>query len=312
MTTIEMRGLTKRYGDITAVDDLELSVRDGEIFGFLGPNGAGKSTTIDMLLDFTRPTGGVVKVFGEEPRQNPREFRERIGVLPDTYGLYDRLSARQHIVFAAQMKRCDNDPEVLLERVGLLDDATMRVGGFSKGMRQRLALAIALVGSPDLLILDEPSSGLDPNGAQMMRDIICTEREQGVTTFFSSHILGQVEAVCDRVGIMRDGNLLTVDTVDGLQAASGSVSTLVFLVDRIPQCHSLAKLDGVTDVHCKDSTIRVECSDPNMKAAIIASVEAADVAVQDISIEDSTLEDIFAKYTKNCDRSEEYKREIRA
>jgi ABC-2 type transport system ATP-binding protein len=217
MTAIETRSLTKRYGSLHAVRNLDLTVERGEVFGFLGPNGAGKSTTIDILLDFVRRTSGSVSVLGHDPEENPRAVRERIGVLPETTGLYDRDTARDHLELARRMRRSDDDPDALLDRVGIAEAADRPVGDFSKGMRQRLGIAVALVGSPDLLLLDEPLGGLDPSGARRLREIVRAERDRGAAVFFSSHIMSQVETICDRVGILHDGELVAVDTVGALK-----------------------------------------------------------------------------------------------
>ena len=226
MTAIELRGVRKEFGDVTAVRDLDLTVQEGEVYGFLGPNGAGKSTTIDMLLDLVRPTAGTVRVLGRDATTDGVAIRQRTGVLPDGFSVYDRLSGREHVEFAVRSKEADDDPDALLERVGLLGDADRKAGGYSKGMRQRLALAMALVDDPDLLVLDEPSSGLDPAGAKEMREIVQREADRGATVFFSSHILEQVDAVCDRVGILRDGELVAEDSVEGLREAVGGEETL--------------------------------------------------------------------------------------
>lgn len=221
MAAIETRSLTKRYGSLHAVRDLDLRVERGEVFGFLGPNGAGKSTTIDVLLDFVRRTSGDVDVLGFDPEESPRAVRERTGVLAEATGYYARDTARDHLRFAIEMQRTADDPDALLERVGIADAADRPVGGFSKGMRQRLGLAMALVGEPELLILDEPLGGLDPDGARLLREIVRTERDRGAAVFFSSHIMDQVEAICDRVGVMHDGELVAVDGVDALLASVG-------------------------------------------------------------------------------------------
>lgn len=297
MAALETRGLTKRFGNSVAVRNLDLTVSEGEVFGFLGPNGAGKSTTINMLLDFVRPTSGNVAVLGSDSQQEPCAVRERIGVLPEGYGLYDRLTAHKHISFATEMKQSNDDPTTILERVGLAADAEKTVGSYSKGMRQRLALGMALVGTPDLLILDEPSSGLDPNGARKMRDIVRAEQNRGATVFFSSHIMEQIESVCDRVGIMRDGELIAVDTVAGLREAAGTESTVVLSVDTVPKQHDLTAIDGVEDVQLTGSMIRVTCSDPGVKSEVIAAVETTDATIQDISVNERSLDDIFAEYT---------------
>lgn len=297
MTAIQTRNVSKHFGETVAVENLDLEVAEGEVFGFLGRNGAGKSTTINMLLDFVRPTSGSIAVFGESPRENQRAVRDRIGVLPEGYDLYGRLTARKHVAFAAEMKGHDDDPDEILERVGLADAATKQAGGFSKGMRQRLAFGMALVGEPDLLILDEPSSGLDPSGAQHLREIVQTECERGATVFFSSHILEHVEAVCDRVGIMRDGELAAVDTVDGLRKSAETDATLVLTVDHVQGVDRLREIDGVTGIDVTDSTLRINYSNSLAKARIITQIEDAGTSVLDIDVEERSLGDLFGEYT---------------
>ncbi|PSQ26945.1 ABC transporter ATP-binding protein, partial [Halobacteriales archaeon QS_9_67_15] len=231
MPAIELDGLTKRFGDVTALRGVNMTVEDGDVFGFLGPNGAGKTTTIDIILDFVRPTAGSATVLGMDAREDSEAIRERLGVLPEGFDLYDRLTGRQHLEFVAEARGADLDVTETLDRVGLeLEDAERKTGGYSRGMKQRLALGMALVGDPDLLILDEPSSGLDPNGARLMRQIVREENERGATVFFSSHILGQVEAVCDEVAILQDGQIVAEDSVEGLRAATDTGTRLVVSV----------------------------------------------------------------------------------
>ncbi|WP_276258849.1 ABC transporter ATP-binding protein [Haloglomus litoreum] len=299
MTAIETNDLTKRYGEsVLAVDGLDLTVEEGEVFGFLGPNGAGKSTTIDMLLDYVRPTSGTATVLGYDAQAETKAIHRRVGILPDGYGLYDRLSGRKHIEFAIDLKGVDDDPDELLDRVGLEREAAgRRVGGYSKGMTQRLALAIALVGDPDLLVLDEPSSGLDPNGVREVRAIAREHAERGGTVFFSSHILSQVEAVCDRVGILNRGRLVAVDTIAGLRESLGTGSTIALTVDAVPAALSLDGLAGVTTVTVDGRTVRATCEEPEAKIAVIECLQAADAAILDIQTSESSLEDLFAAYT---------------
>lgn len=296
---IQTSGLTKRYGtDVLAIDNLDLTVYEGEIFGFLGPNGAGKSTTIDVLMDYVRPTGGSATVLGYDAQAETQAIHERVGILPDGYGLYDRLSGRKHLEYAIALKAAADDPETLLDRVGLDTAAAERsVGGYSKGMTQRLALAIALVGDPDLLILDEPSSGLDPNGVRLIREIAREHAERGKTVFFSSHILSQVEAVCDRVAILNAGRLVAVDSIGGLRTALGTGSTVTLTVDAVPESLTLANLESVSDVAVDGRTIRVRVDDPAAKVATIDRVREDGATLLDVSIDDSSLEDLFSAYT---------------
>ncbi|USZ67039.1 ABC transporter ATP-binding protein [Halorussus salilacus] len=299
MAAIELDDVTKRYGDVVAVRDLSLEVEEGEVFGFLGPNGAGKSTTINMLLDFVRPTEGEIRVLGLDAHDDSVAVRERLGVLPEGFSVYDRLTGRQHLEFAIESKGVDADPDALLDRVGLDPaDRDRKAGGYSKGMAQRLVLGMALVGDPDLLILDEPSTGLDPNGAKQMRDIVRREADRGATVFFSSHILGQVEAVCDRVGILRGGELVAEDSIEGLREAAGSDSVLKVRVDSVPEgaLADLREIDGVTEVSREDHRLRVTC-DSGVKATVITTLESAGAEVEDFEMEESSLEDLFMAYT---------------
>ncbi len=300
MPAIELSGVTKRFGDVTAIRDLDLTVEESEIFGFLGPNGAGKSTTINLLLDFVRPSGGDVRVLNRNARLESVEIRERTGVLPEGFAVYDRLTGRQHLEFAIDSKEADDSPSEVLDRVGILDAADRKAGGYSTGMKQRLALGMALVGDPDLLILDEPSTGLDPNGAREMREIVREENDRGATVFFSSHILGQVDAVCDRVGILREGTLVAEDSVAGLREAVGTESTLTITVDTVPEgvLETVRSLSGVTGAEADGTTVTVECTD-EAKTAVISALDDAGANVSDFETTEASLEDLFMAYTED-------------
>lgn len=299
VTAIKLTNATKRYADETALSGLNLQVKEGEIYGFLGPNGAGKSTTINLLLDFVRPTSGEVNVLGYDAQQKSLAIRKRTGILPEGVSLYDRLTGRQHLEFAIESKDADDDPDALFERVGLGSDAAERkVGGYSKGMAQRLALGAAIAGKPDLLILDEPSTGLDPAGAREMREIIRAERDRGATIFFSSHILEQVDAVCDRVGILRDGKLVAEDTVEGLRESTTDETTLVVELDHLPNgaTEQVAVLNGVSNVTTQGTIATVSCRN-DAKTQVLRTFEEAGATIRDFETEESSLEDLFISYT---------------
>jgi ABC-2 type transport system ATP-binding protein len=302
MAAIEMSDVAKRFGSVTALDGLDLTVEEGEVFGFLGPNGAGKSTTINVLLDFVRADTGHVEVLGHDASRESVEIRQRTGVLPEGFDTYERLTAREHVAFAAESKGVEADPAAVLERVGLADAVDRRAGGFSKGMTQRLALAMALVGDPDLLILDEPSTGLDPNGAREMRDIVRAERDRGATVFFSSHVLGQVEAVCDRVGILRAGELVAEDSIEGLREKSGTDTTLEIRVgdpDALDESvlEAVESVDGVSEVRVESTGLTVAC-EGDVKMAVLDALEFAGATVEDFSTREASLDDLFAAYTE--------------
>jgi len=304
MAAIELDGVTKRFQDVTALSEVDLTVEEGEIFGFLGPNGAGKSTCINILLDFVRATEGSAEVLGHDVREHSTAIRERTGVLPEGYDVYDRLTGYQHLEFAIETKDADSDPDELLERVGLdPDEASRKAGGYSKGMTQRLVLAMALVGEPDLLILDEPTSGLDPNGARLMRDIVHEENERGATVFFSSHILSQVEAVCDTVGILQNGELIAKDTVEGLREAATGDTKLIVTVETNGASidgavDAVTALDSVSGVRVDDDRLTIDCQG-DTKMEILNAIEDAGFTVEDFEAQESSLDDLFATYTES-------------
>jgi ABC-2 type transport system ATP-binding protein len=211
---IETHGLTKRYGPTTAVDGLDLTLNKGEVFGLLGPNGSGKTTTILMLLGLTEPTAGKVRVLGLDPARRPLQVKSRIGYLPDQVGFYDDMTARQNLAYTARLNRIPPDEadariSAALGRIGLdLEVADRPVGTYSHGMRQRLGLAELLVKEPEVVILDEPTLGLDPEAARQLLRLIRTLKDDGITILLASHLLHQVQAVCDRVGLFRKGKLV--------------------------------------------------------------------------------------------------------
>jgi ABC-2 type transport system ATP-binding protein len=297
MAAIETDGLTKRYGDVLAIDDLDLTVEDGEVFGFLGPNGAGKSTTISLLLDFLHPTAGEARVFGLDSHEESMRIRQRVGVLPENAAPYDRLTGREHLELAADCKGVDADLGAVLDRVGLDQaEAERAVRGYSTGMAQRLGIGMALVGEPDLLILDEPSAGLDPTGMAEMRTLIRSEVADGTTVFFSSHHLGEVEAVCDRVGILDGGELVVEGDVGSLREELLTDSTVEVTLARGETAPSLEPVDGVVAVEHDGQTLRVTCERPATKSAVVASLHEQ-TTVRDVVAEPPSMEAMFERHT---------------
>jgi ABC-2 type transport system ATP-binding protein len=299
MTAIDATGLSKRYGTLTALDRVDLTVEEGEIFGFLGPNGAGKSTFINLLLDFVRPTAGEVRMFGHDCQAEGVAARERVGVLPEGYSVFDRLTGRQHLEYAIRSKDADADPVEILDRVGIRAAADRKASDYSKGMKQRLVLGMALAGDPDLLVLDEPTTGLDPNGAAEIRTILREERDRGAAVFFSSHILEQVESVSDRVGILQNGELVAVDTIEGLRASLGGGTKLVIAVDELKSgtTNAVRTVSGVeTATVVKDGTLEVTCTN-DAKMDVLVELHDAGVEVVNFRTEEASLEDMFVEYT---------------
>jgi ABC-2 type transport system ATP-binding protein len=299
MDIIETKDLTKRFGSITAVDSVSLSVRRGEVFGFLGPNGAGKSTTISMLLGYLQPSEGTGTIFGHDIESRSRAIRRRTGVLPEGTDLYELMTGREHLELAAEIHGVDADTEAILDRVGLIPKARDRLAReYSKGMRQRVSLGMALVGDPDLLILDEPSTGLDPTGMGDMRSIIREEAASGTTVFFSSHILSEVEAVCDRVGIMNHAKLVTVDTLDDLRSDRESQCTIDCTLESVPELDGLREHAGVVEITRDGTTVSVTCEQSRQKADVVRYLDDR-TEIIDIVSEQRSLESIFEQYTNS-------------
>ena len=221
---IELVNLTKKYNNFTAVDHVNLTVNSGEIFGLLGPNGAGKSTTILMMLGLTEPTEGYARVCGIDPKTKPLQVKSKVGYLPEDVGFYDNMTGFENLIYTAKLNSIpESEAEALaldlLDKVGLDDIVGKKTGKYSKGMRQRLGLADVLIKKPQVIILDEPTSGIDPQGVRSFLDLILQLRdEQNLTILFSSHNLHQVQQVCDRVGIYVKGNLVGCGKIGDLSA----------------------------------------------------------------------------------------------
>jgi ABC-2 type transport system ATP-binding protein len=306
---IETRKLSKRYEETLAVDRLDLRIQRGEVFGLLGPNGAGKTTTILMLLGLTEPTDGMALVDGLVPQQEALAVKRRIGYLPDDVGFYDDLTGRQNLRYTARLNRL---PAVLaeeriaanLDEVGLTDVADRKVKGYSRGMRQRLGLADALVKDPSILILDEPTVNIDPEG---VREILALVRrlsdERSVTVLLSSHLLHQVEQVCDRIGIFLRGRLVALGTMEKLAAAledrwavevgvaGGVTSDLVTVLERVP---------GVNGVE-RDGELAVLAADHDVRPAVVDALLDAGHPPVHLRRRGADLDAIYHRYFTGAD-----------
>lgn len=289
---IQTDNLTKVYEKkVRALDSLSLSVQQGEVFGYLGPNGAGKTTTIRLLLDLIRPTSGSARILGMDVNRDSLAMRRRVGFLPGELNLWDKMSAQQVIQHLANL-RGGVDLRYVRELTERLEfDPTKKVRSYSSGNKRKLGLIIAMMHKPELLILDEPTNGLDPLMQQTFYQLVLAARDEGRTVFLSSHILSEVQAICDRVGILRSGRLEAVQTVSDLTHADFRWVTLRLREPLAPT--ALANVPGVSDVSADaDGALRLRLSgdfDPLLRA-----VQSS--YITDIRVEEPTLEEVFLTY----------------
>ncbi|MFI9505869.1 ABC transporter ATP-binding protein [Nocardia sp. NPDC052566] len=286
-------GLTKRYGAHTAVDGVGMSVQAGEIYGFLGPNGAGKTTTLRMLVGLIRPTSGSATVLGHTPG-DPAVVR-RIGVLIEGPGFYPYLSGRDNLRVLAKYRGLGRDAvDDSLDRVGLAGRADDKFRTYSLGMKQRLGVGAAMLGRPDLLILDEPTNGLDPQGMAEMRELITTLADDGHTVLLSSHMLSEVQQICDRVGVISQGKLIAESTVAELRGGS----SLLLRAEPMELAFPAVRLAmGERSVLLTANGIRIE-ADASAAPEVARAVVAAGADLLELRIDEKSLEEVFFEMTQ--------------
>ncbi|MDD2615234.1 MAG: ABC transporter ATP-binding protein [Methanosarcina sp.] len=303
--TIHLSKIFGKKNQIRAVDNLNLQVRKGEVFGFVGPNGAGKTTTMKMLIGLLEPSEGSGKVAGFDIIREVINIRERTGTLPEPAGFYDNLTARQNLRFYAKLYNMDSKVREqrvvkLLETVGLSRAIDQKIGGFSTGMRKRFGLAQALINEPSVLFLDEPTSGIDPLGAQMMRDLIKDlNQSKGVTVFLSSHSMEEVEEICDRIAIIARGKLLAVGSVEDLRDIIRAKEGVHYLleVQDIPLsevAESIKNVEGVQALEIQDRTLHVRAK-TKLRTEIAKAVRQAGGTVSMFEEEEMNLQKLFLK-----------------
>jgi ABC-2 type transport system ATP-binding protein len=287
---IVTKGLTKSYGDTLALDDLDLEVRSGEVFGFLGPNGAGKTTAIRLMLDVLRPDTGTATVLGLDPRANGVEMRRRVGYLPGDFATDGRQSPREFLTYLGNLRGGISEGAIrdLAERLEL--DLETKIGSLSKGNRQKVGLVQAFMHVPELLILDEPTSGLDPIMAREFLEMVAEAKEEGQTVFMSSHILNEVQHGADRAGIIRKGRLIAINDVDELRTRAMRHVQIVFDTDVDAQ--EFAGLESVSDVSVEGNLMR--CRLTGEADQLIKAV--ARHRVIDFISEEPDLEEMFFHY----------------
>lgn len=301
---IETRDLVKRYGEVVAVDHLNLRLEQGEIFGLLGPNGAGKTTTILMLMGLTEPTSGMVRVLGYDPVRQPIEVKRVVGYLPEHVAMYDDLSARENLLYTADLNaipfaEAKKRIAYALERVGLADVADRPVREFSHGMRQRLGIADVLVKKPRVVVLDEPTLGLDPEAVNQLLDLILAmTREENLTVLLSSHQLQQVQRICTRVGIFVKGKMIAQGTIAQLaeQLAGGMRTLEVYAEPRGEELmNTLKQIKGVVSVE-QDTTCWLVRATSEVRPDIARAIATRGWSLYHLRERDYGLEEIYLKY----------------
>ncbi len=296
---ISLNQLTKQFGSVKALRELDLDTRAGEVLALLGPNGAGKSTTIKCIVGLVQPDAGTITIDGIDVAREPRRARALIGYLPQRVHFYENLSPREVLAFYAKLRKTTpGQIDPLLRKVGLADVAERRTAGFSGGMLQRLGLAVALLGDPRLLVLDEPTAGLDPEGSKLFKEIIRERQAAGSTILLSSHLLGEVESISDRIAVCHQGRIVALDTLEALRHSLAMPTRLTLKLARetVPRSDvSLERISleaGARRVEFHDGILTVVIDDRH-KAAMLRNLEARGARIEDFRTEEATLEDIF-------------------
>jgi len=294
------QNLTRDFDAVRAVDSLSLEIPQGIVFGFLGPNGSGKTTTIRLLLGLLEPSAGSAEVLGYDVRTQSGAIRERTGALLEQVGLYERLSAEDNLEFFGRVYRLSKDERrdrinELLTHLGLIDRRKEMVRDWSRGMKQKLAIARALLHRPQLIFLDEPTAGLDPIAAASIRDDLKTlTKKEGVTVFLNTHNLPEAEKLCDQVGVIREGRLLAVDHPDGLRMKSGGPKVDIFGQGFDAKVLTMLRMQpAVASIETQNGHLSIHLNEETDVAPLISLMVAAGVQVEEIRKGKTSLEDVF-------------------
>ena len=305
MHAIEVKGLEKRFGEILALDRVSFAVETGEVFGYLGPNGAGKTTTIRILTGITAPTGGSATIFGWDIVRDTIKARRDMGIVYETSNVYDDITAWQNMMFAGELYHVGKDDREsrgreLLEVFGLWDRRASRVKGFSKGMKRRLTLAMGLINDPKLLFLDEPTSGLDVQSNLIIRDVLHSLTERGVTVFLTTHNIEEANQTCDRVAIINRGRIAAIDSPERLKKTIQSVQSVEVAFERggARVLSDLAGLPMVSEARKVGDKVRLYTEDPGgLLREIVTYADSHQDRVVSAMTLGPTLEDVFIRLT---------------
>jgi ABC-2 type transport system ATP-binding protein len=297
MNVVVLDNLRKSYGELTAVDGVSFEVRRGEIFGMVGPNGAGKTTTIECLEGLRQPSEGSARVLDLDPQRDGFELRERIGVQLQQSALPDRLKVREVLDLFTAFYRHPVDWRPILDELGLGEKAGAPFAKLSGGQKQRLFIALALVNDPEIVFLDELTTGLDPQARRAMWDLVKSIRERGKTVFLTTHYMEEAEELCDRVAVMDHGRIVALDTPQNLIASLGAEHRVVFSVDGPIDLDSFRTIQGVTQVERTGTRIIIFGRDDDLVVRVVMALAAAKIRFRDLRTEQPSLEDVFLSLT---------------
>jgi ABC-2 type transport system ATP-binding protein len=302
---LAVKGLTKYYGSLLAVDHIDFEVKKGEIFGFLGPNGAGKTTTIRMLTGVSTPTEGTASIMGYDVLKQSVEAKALMGIVPDVTNVYNELTAWNNLIFTGKLygvpkTRLESKAEELLKRFSLYDRRKEKVGGFSRGMKRKVCIAMALINDSELLFLDEPTSGLDVESLRDIRQMVRTLNEEGLTVFLTTHNLEEANQMCDRVAIINRGRIVAIDTPEGLKRIMRSVQSVEVSFEEAPKdlAEPLRHLAAVSSVEKRGDKYKIVTNEPSLVLKEVWNY-AQQHGLSPISINTlgPSLEDVFVKLT---------------
>ena len=298
MTKVVVRNLTKRYGDVAAAGGVSFDIEDGEIFGLLGPNGAGKTTTLECVIGLREPDEGTIEVCGIDARQRPRDVKQKIGAALQTTALQDKITPREALALFASFYRAPAPPAALLERFGLADKADAPFDTLSSGQRQRLALALAFVNNPELVFLDEPTTGLDAHARRELHGEIRRMKRDGHTVLLTTHYMEEAESLCDRVGVIDQGRIVACGRPAELIAASAGAPVVELTLSRPLDRAALASIEGVTELQLEGAAARFRAANVNRAiGALMALLEREHVALVELHVQKASLEDVFLQLT---------------
>ncbi len=297
MPVIKVEHLRKVYGKVVAVNDISFEVQEGEIFGMVGPNGAGKTTTIECLESLRNPDSGKISVLGLNPLNDGYTLRERIGIQLQEATLYDRIRVWEALDLFASFYHHSIDWNSLLETLGLEDKRNSYINKLSGGQKQRLYIALALVNDPELIFLDELTTGLDPQARRMMWKLVQDIRNQGKTVFLTTHYMEEAEQLCNRVAIIDRGNIIALDTPENLIRSLGVDSRIIFSVKEPFEIEHLKKLKSVSRVECRNERVIVYGQGEKLVGEVVNMLTVDGVYFHDLRTEQPTLDDVFLTLT---------------